>query len=204
VGKEIKSQLKEAAGSLPDYVIACVGGGSNAIGAFDEFLDEESVNLIGVEAGGIGSQVGEHAARFQGGKIGVVEGYKSYWLQDENGQVEDTVSISAGLDYAGIGPLHALLHDSGRVKYTSATDSEVLEAVKKLAETEGILSALESAHALVEAIRLAPTLSTDKTIVVNLSGRGEKDLFIFGRHLSSSSFREFIERYAKELKEGKK
>ena len=185
---------------LPDYVIACVGGGSNAIGAFNEFLEDESVQLIGVEAGGQGSEVGQHAARFQGGRVGVVEGYKSYWLQDQHGQVQDTVSISAGLDYAGIGPLHALLHDEGRVKYTSATDKEVLEAVKTLAETEGILSALESAHALVEAIKLAPTLDKNKSIVVNLSGRGEKDLFIFGRHLSSNSFREFIERYAEELK----
>ncbi len=202
VGEEIKNQLAEQEGTLPDYVIACVGGGSNAIGAFNEFLDEESVQLIGVEAGGQGPEVGQHAARFQGGRVGVVEGYKSYWLQDEHGQVQDTVSISAGLDYAGIGPLHAFLHDQGRVKYTSATDKEVLESVKTLAETEGILSALESAHGLVEAIRLAPSLATDKTIVVNLSGRGEKDLFIFGRHLSSNSFREFIERYAEELKEG--
>ncbi len=201
VGEEIKSQLVEQQRTLPDYVIACVGGGSNAIGAFNEFLEEESVQLIGVEAGGQGPEVGQHAARFQGGRVGVVEGYKSYWLQDEHGQVQDTVSISAGLDYAGIGPLHAFLHDQGRVKYTSATDKEVLEAVKTLAENEGILSALESAHGLVEAIRLAPTLSKDKTIVVNLSGRGEKDLFIFGRHLSSSSFREFIERYAEEFKE---
>jgi len=202
VGEEIKAQLQDQQGVLPDYVIACVGGGSNAIGAFNEFLEDESVQLIGVEAGGQGSEVGQHAARFQGGRVGVVEGYKSYWLQDEHGQVQDTVSISAGLDYAGIGPLHALLHDRGRVQYTSATDKEVLEAVKTLAETEGILSALESAHALVEAIKLAPTLDKDKTIVVNLSGRGEKDLFIFGRHLSSNSFREFIERYAEELKNG--
>ena len=200
VGQEIRDQTLSYEGRSPDYIIACVGGGSNAIGAFSEFLTEEDVALIGVEAGGEGKELGSHAARFQGGKIGVVEGYKSYWLQDSNGQIADTSSISAGLDYAGIGPLHALLHDKKRVRYTSATDSEVLEAVKTLAQTEGILSALESAHALVEAIKLAPTLDKSKVIVVNLSGRGEKDLFILGRHLSSDSFREFVARYAEELK----
>ena len=199
VGHEIRAQIAERVGSLPDYVIACVGGGSNAIGAFDAFLEEESVKLIGVEAGGEGISPGKHAARFQGGSLGVVEGYKTLWLQDEHGQIEDTKSISAGLDYAGVGPLHALFHDTRRVDYKFATDSEVLEAVKLLVSTEGILSALESAHAVAEATKLAPTLSKDKTIVVNLSGRGEKDLFIFGRHLDSSAFRDFIGRYAEEL-----
>jgi len=199
VGHEIRAQLTERCGKLPDYVIACVGGGSNAIGAFDAFFEEESVKLIGVEAGGEGISPGNHAARFEGGRVGVVEGYKSYWLQDEAGQITDTKSISAGLDYAGIGPLHALLHDSGRVEYKYATDVEVLEAVKLLASKEGIIPALESAHAVVEATKLAPTLSKDKVIVVNLSGRGEKDLFIFGQHLDSSAFRDFISRYAESL-----
>lgn len=199
VGQEIRQQMKEKCGGLPDYIIACVGGGSNAIGAFNEFFHEDSVNLIGVEAGGSGIKPGQHAARFEGGKPGVVEGYKSYWLQDTIGQIEDTKSISAGLDYAGIGPLHAYLNDCGRVEYTYALDKEVLEAVKKLAQTEGLISALESAHALAEAIKLAPTLGSEKKIVVNMSGRGEKDLFIFGRHLESAAFRDFISRYAKEL-----
>ncbi|MCB0323568.1 MAG: tryptophan synthase subunit beta [Bdellovibrionales bacterium] len=198
VGQEIRSQLDDAEGRLPDYVIACVGGGSNSIGAFDEFLAERSVKLIGVEAGGKGIASGSHASRFAGGRLGVVEGYKSYWLLDQHGQVADTHSISAGLDYAGIGPLHALLHDEKRVEYTSATDEEVLAAFQRLARTEGVFSALESAHAVAHAIRLAPTLPRDKIIVVNLSGRGEKDIFILAKHLADTTFVEFLKDYLSE------
>ncbi len=197
VGREIKAQLKSREGRLPDYVIACVGGGSNSLGAFDAFLGDSSVSLIGVEAGGKGKKMGSHAARFQGGKLGVVEGYKSYWLLDEQGQVADTHSISAGLDYAGIGPLHALLREKGRVQYTSATDKEVLSAIKTLASTEGIFPALESAHAFAYAIKLAPSLPRKKIIVVNMSGRGDKDLFILAKALDDKKFFEFLKDYAR-------
>lgn len=195
VGEEIKEQLREATGKLPDVVMACVGGGSNAIGAFDAFFDEPSVKLVGVEAGGLGPKSGQHAIRFQGGTPGVVEGYKSYWLQNTDGQVSATHSISAGLDYAGIGPLHAFLRDQGRVSYTYATDREVLEAFKLLAKTEGIFPALESAHAVAEAIKLAPKLSSRQTIVVNVSGRGEKDIFILARNLGDKQFMRFLRDY---------
>jgi tryptophan synthase beta chain len=198
VGKEIKKQITEATGSSPDYVIACVGGGSNSIGAFDTFLSDPKVKLIGVEAGGKGLRSGKHAVRFKGGRLGVVEGYKSYWLLDKDGQVADTHSISAGLDYAGIGPIHAHLHDSGRVEYTSASDKEVLAAVKMLAQTEGVISALESAHAVAHAIALAPTLSSRKTIVINLSGRGDKDIFILAKHIGDEKFTDFLKDYVNE------
>ena len=198
VGREISQQMRRKTGRLPDYVIACVGGGSNAAGAFHPFLRHRRVNLIGVEAGGKGIRSGKHAARFKVGRIGIVEGYKSYWLLDEHGQVSDTHSISAGLDYAGAGPLHALLHDSGRVQYTLATDEKVLEAVKIMARSEGVIPALESAHALAEAIRLAPTLSSKKTIVVNMSGRGDKDIFILARHLGDEEFLRFLKNYARD------
>ena len=145
-------------------MIACVGGGSNAIGLFYEFLDDKSVNMIGVEAGGQGISK-KHASRFNGGKYGIIEGYKSYFLQDENGNTLPTHSLSAGLDYAGIGPGHAYLKETGRVKYVSATDKEVLKAFQLLAKNEGIISALESAHAVVEAVKLAPTLAKDKIII---------------------------------------
>jgi tryptophan synthase beta chain len=191
VSKEIKQQLP----TLPDYVIACVGGGSNAIGAFNEFLETPEVKLIGVEAGGLGIESGKHASRFNGGRVGVVEGYKSYWLQDEDGQVANTHSISAGLDYPGVGPLHAFLHDTKRVTYTYATDDKVLDAVKLLAKNEGLISALESAHALAHAIELAPTLSKEKTIVVNMSGRGDKDIFLFAKHFKDEKFYDFIHNY---------
>ncbi len=199
VGKEIKAQFRSLTGRLPDYVIACVGGGSNAIGAFDAFLLDKEVALIGVEAGGKGMKRGLHAARFQGGTLGVVEGYKSYWLQDDHGQVGETSSVSAGLDYAGVGPLHAYLHDTKRVEYSYATDKDVLRAFKLLAKTEGILSSLESAHALSHAIKLAPKLSSKKTIVVNLSGRGDKDIFIFARHIKDKHFLKFLKNYLQQL-----
>ncbi|MDD2942489.1 MAG: tryptophan synthase subunit beta [bacterium] len=195
ISREIKQQMKEATGHLPNYVIACVGGGSNAAGAFDAFLGEKSVELIGVEAGGQGKARGQNAARFSSGKIGVVEGFRSFWLLDEDGQVDDTHSISAGLDYAGVGPLHAYLHETGRVTYTSATDKQVLAAFQLLARHEGILPALESSHAVAEAVRLAPTLKPTQTIVVNLSGRAEKDIFIIAKNFADENFKEFMENW---------
>lgn len=197
VGREIKKQVKKAENVLPDVIIACVGGGSNAMGAFTEFIKHKEVRLIGVEAGGRGKKVGQHAARFQGGEVGVVEGFKSYFLQDSDGQLEQTHSISAGLDYAGIGPELAYLHDSKRVEFTSAKDNEVLEAFKLLTHLEGIIPALESSHALVEAIKLAPKLAKDKVIVVNLSGRGDKDLFILARAMKDLKFYEFMKEEVK-------
>lgn len=203
VGDEIRSQMLELTGRLPDVVIACVGGGSNALGAFDAFLEEKKVTLVGVEAGGHGVRSGKHAVRLQGGQPGVVEGYKSYWLQNEDGQIAETHSISAGLDYAGIGPLHAHLHDVGRVHYTHATDKDVLKAFSMLARTEGIFAALESSHAVAEAIRLAPTLPRTKSIVINVSGRGEKDIFILAKHLADSSFTDFMRNYLREMEDQK-
>lgn len=197
VSKEIKSQIKEQTGKLPDYVVACVGGGSNAAGAFDNFLKDSSVNLIGIEAGGKGPKTKEHAIRLKTNKVGVVEGYKSYWLLDEDGQVANTHSISAGLDYAGIGPLHAYLKKTKRVNYKFATDSEVLSAFKLLAKTEGIFASLESSHAVAYATKLAKSLSPSKTIVVNLSGRGDKDIFILAKHLAADNFNKFLKDYTK-------
>ncbi|MDE2590366.1 MAG: tryptophan synthase subunit beta, partial [Patescibacteria group bacterium] len=189
IGKEIKKQLQTQEGVLPNYVIACVGGGSNAIGAFYEFIPQKNVQLIGVEAGGRGKGVGENAVRLAGnGRVGVIEGYKSYFLQDTDGNVLPTHSISAGLDYPGIGPEFAHLRDSGRVSFVSATDTEVLAAVQVLAQTEGIIPALESAHAVAYALKLAPTLSKNKVIVVNLSGRGDKDLFILAKAFKDRKF----------------
>ncbi len=180
---EMKQQILEKEGRLPTAVIACVGGGSNAIGAFYEFIPDRQVRLIGVEAGGRGTALGEHAARFSGGVPGVLQGTFSYVLQDENGQIAQTHSVSAGLDYASIGPEHAALHDSGRAEYVSQDDQSALDAVVKLARTEGILPALESAHAVAEALRLAPTMPARDILVVNLSGRGDKDMGILAQEL---------------------
>jgi tryptophan synthase beta chain len=180
---EAKQQFAEQVGRNPDVVIACVGGGSNAIGAFYEFIPDSSVRLIGVEAGGRGSALGDHAARFSGGLPGVLQGTYSYVLQNDAGQVASTHSVSAGLDYASVGPEHAMLHDSKRAEYVSATDDEALNAVKVLAQTEGILPALESAHAVAHAIKLAPTLGKDKVIMINVSGRGDKDMGILAREM---------------------
>jgi len=184
IGREIKAQILEKEGRLPSAIIACVGGGSNAIGAFYEFIPDRQVRLIGVEAGGRGTALGEHAARFEGGAPGVLQGTFSYVLQDEDGQIALTHSVSAGLDYASIGPEHAMLHDSGRAEYLSRNDAEALDAVVKLARIEGILPALESAHAVAEAIRIAPSLDPREILVVNLSGRGDKDMGILARELN--------------------
>jgi tryptophan synthase beta chain len=184
IGREAREQILRKEGRLPSAVIACVGGGSNAIGAFYEFIPDAQVRLIGVEAGGRSEKLGEHAARFHGGSPGVLQGTYSYLLQDENGQVSLTHSVSAGLDYASVGPEHAALHDSGRAEYVSATDQAALDATVRLARTEGILPALESAHAVAECLRIAPAMTRHDILVVNLSGRGDKDMGILSRELS--------------------
>ena len=188
IGIEMRQQILEKEGRLPTAILACVGGGSNAIGAFHEFLSDlpgnDKVRLIGVEAGGRGKTLGDHAARFEGGVPGVLQGTYSYVLQDENGQVSLTHSVSAGLDYATVGPEHAALHDCGRAEYVSADDAHVMEAVVKLARTEGILPALESAHAVAECMRIAPTMPSRDILVINLSGRGDKDMGIIARELN--------------------
>jgi len=176
IGKEARAQIIEAEGRLPELLIACVGGGSNAIGLFYDFLREPGIRMIGVEAGGRGPSLGDHAARFQGGSKGILQGTLSYVLQDENGQIAGTHSVSAGLDYPSIGPEHADLHDRGRVEYTSVTDEAALEAFQILSRMEGIIPALESAHAIAELIRMAPELEKDTLVIVNLSGRGDKDV----------------------------
>jgi tryptophan synthase beta chain len=175
IGREARAQIRQMEGALPDLLIACVGGGSNAIGLFHAFRDD-GVGMIGVEAGGRGIEPGQHAARFAGGLPGVLHGTYTYVLQDEDGQVCTTHSVSAGLDYAAVGPEHAYLHDSARVDYTYATDAEALDAFFKLSQLEGIIPALESAHAVAEAIKRAREMRPDQIILVNLSGRGDKDL----------------------------
>jgi tryptophan synthase beta chain len=184
ISVEARQQILEAEGRLPSAVLACVGGGSNAIGAFYEFIPDKTVRLIGVEAGGRGPELGEHAARFQGGTPGVLQGTYSYVLQDDVGQISNTHSVSAGLDYASVGPEHAALHDSRRATYVSASDEDALQATVRLARLEGILPALESAHAVAEAIRIAPTMSRNDILLVNVSGRGDKDMGILARELN--------------------
>jgi tryptophan synthase beta chain len=176
IGDEARAQIIEAEKRLPDLLIACVGGGSNAIGLFYPFLEDKSVQMIGVEAGGLGIKPEQHAARFHGGSLGVLQGTRSYILQDPDGQIQGTHSVSAGLDYAAVGPEHAFLHDAKRVEYTYATDEKALEAFMKLARLEGIIPALESSHAIAEVIQRAPKLGKDTLIIVNLSGRGDKDV----------------------------
>jgi tryptophan synthase beta chain len=176
IGDEARAQILEKEKRLPDMLIACVGGGSNAIGLFYPFLDDKSVKLVGVEAGGLGIKPEQHAARFQGGSLGVLQGTRSYILQDEFGQIQSTHSVSAGLDYAAVGPEHAWLRDASRAEYTYATDDQALEAFMKLARLEGIIPALESAHAVAECMVRAPKLGKDALIIVNLSGRGDKDV----------------------------
>jgi tryptophan synthase beta chain len=176
IGDEARKQILQREERLPDLLIACVGGGSNAIGLFYPFLNDAEVAMTGVEAGGGGIIRGKHAARFQGGKLGVLQGTKTWLLADEDGQIELTHSVSAGLDYAAIGPEHSFLKDAGRVNYSFATDEEALAAFHKLASLEGIIPALESAHAIAEVIKVAPSMNPDQLIVVNLSGRGDKDV----------------------------
>jgi tryptophan synthase beta chain len=188
IGREARAQILEAEGRLPDEIIACVGGGSNAMGIFYEFLPEKSVKLIGVEAGGRGSALGDHAARIAagitGGAPGVLQGTYTYVLQDDAGQIASTHSVSAGLDYPAIGPEHAELKESGRAEYVAASDAEALEACTLLARTEGIIPALESAHAMAEAVKRAPTMKKTDAIIVNVSGRGDKDIGILREQLA--------------------
>jgi tryptophan synthase beta chain len=176
IGDEARKQILEKEGRLPNLLLACVGGGSNAIGLFYPFLNDSSVQMVGVEAGGHGIVPEQHAARVHGGSLGVLQGTRSYILQDEFGQIQSTHSVSAGLDYAAVGPEHAWLHDQGRVQYSYATDEKALEAFMRLARTEGIIPALESSHAVAEAIQRAPTMKPDDLIIVNMSGRGDKDV----------------------------
>ena len=183
IGRETRKQILKAEGRLPTAVIACVGGGSNSIGIFHEFIADKKVNLIGVEAGGRGSELGEHAARFRGGLPGVLQGTYSYVLQDSNGQIATTHSISAGLDYPSIGPEHAALADSKRAEYVAASDQEALDACVMLSRTEGIIPALESAHAVAECVKRAPRMKKSDVIVVNVSGRGDKDIGILRENL---------------------
>jgi tryptophan synthase beta chain len=176
IGQETREQILAAEGRLPDEMVACVGGGSNAIGFFHEFLEEPTVRLVGVEAGGRAISPGQHAARFQGGRMGILQGCKTYILQNDDGQIEPTHSVSAGLDYAAIGPEHAYYRDLGRIEYAYACDADVLKAFQFLCRTEGILPALESTHAIDYAIRRAPEMGSGKILCVNLSGRGDKDV----------------------------
>ena len=183
IGQETRRQMLAREGRLPDYLVACVGGGSNSIGLFYPFLKDRGVRMVGVEAAGLGLRSGRHAASILGGRVGVLHGSKSYLLQDRAGQIRHTHSIAAGLDYPGVGPELSYLRDQGRVHFISATDREAADALRLLAEVEGIISALESAHAVAEAIRLAPRLKRNQTIVVNLSGRGDKDMDTVGEYL---------------------
>jgi len=176
IGQEARRQILEAEGRLPNTLIACVGGGSNAIGLFFEFVGDESVKMIGVEAGGRAILPGEHAARFDGGQYGMLHGAISYVLQDDNGQIGSTHSVSAGLDYASVGPEHAYFFKSGRVQYTHASDEEALEGFKACARLEGIIPALESSHAIAHAMKAVPQMPKDEIVIINLSGRGDKDV----------------------------
>ena len=176
IGREARKQILSVEGRLPNCLVACVGGGSNSIGLFYPFLKDQDVGMVGVEAGGLGLTTGKHAARFAGGKPGVLHGTMTYLLQDPHGQVNLTHSVSAGLDYPAVGPEHSLHHDTGRIRYTSATDDEALAAFDLMSQEEGIIPALESAHAMAEVIKLAPTMKKNQIMVVNLSGRGDKDV----------------------------
>ena len=185
ISMESRKQMLDMTGRLPDAVVACVGGGSNAIGAFFEYLEDETVGLYAVEAGGRGIRLGEHAARFAGGKLGVLQGCLTYILQDSEGQIQDTHSVSAGLDYAAVGPEHAFYQERGRTQFTYATDDECLDAFKTLAHTEGVIPALESSHAVAYGMKLAKSLTPDKQVLINLSGRGDKDMVSAARAMGS-------------------
>ncbi len=193
IGREVKEQIRKAEDRLPDLLVACVGGGSNAIGLFSPFLEEEKIQFYGVEAGGIGPEPGFHARRFSvHSRPGIAQGYKSYFIQNEDGQISPTHSISAGLDYAGIGPELAYLHDIKRIHFDSVSDDEALRAFETLTRTEGIMPALESAHAVAYAIKLASKLPKDNLMVVNISGRGDKDIFITARELDFKNWIDFL------------
>ena len=198
IGRETKEQLIEFEGKLPDVIVACVGGGSNAIGIFYPFIENEEVRLIGVEAAGYGLETGQHAASINGGTVGILHGMKSYFLQNEWGQIEPTHSISAGLDYPGVGPEHSHLKEIGRAEYITATDEEALEGFLLLSRTEGIIPALESSHAVIKGVELAKELGKDKVVVINLSGRGDKDVQQVKNYLDTNP--EIYERLERNLK----
>ena len=189
ISKETKKQILDKEGRLPDYVVACVGGGSNSIGMFAEFLDDQDVKLVGVEAAGCGIETGRHASAFSVGKAGVLHGMKSYLLQDQDGNVQIASSISAGLDYPGVGPEHSYLHDSGRVSYVSATDDEAMEALLELCKVEGIIPAIESAHALAHILKMCENLTEDDIVVMCLSGRGDKDVHTIADYFKDRGYR---------------
>lgn len=199
IGKEVREQFAQYKTGSPDYLIACVGGGSNAIGFFNEFLEDKDIRMIGAEAGGISDAPGKNASRIAGsiGKLGIVQGYKSIFLQDDDGQLLPTHSISAGLDYAGIGPQLAYLAEIGRIDFRSIRDTEVLDALKFFAQTEGVIAALESSHALAAAMKLAKKIGKGKTIVVNVSGRGDKDIFITAGAMKDPNWIEFLKTESK-------
>jgi tryptophan synthase beta chain len=199
IGEEAKQQILEIEGKLPDVIVACVGGGSNAIGIFYPFIEDAQVRLVGVEAGGYGIETGMHAASINGGTIGVLHGMKSYFIQDEWGQIESTHSISAGLDYPGVGPEHAFLKEIKRAEYITATDEEALEGFLLLSRTEGIIPALESSHAVIKAVEIAKSLDKSKSVVINLSGRGDKDVQSVKNLLDTD--KELYERLLSRLKE---
>ena len=186
IGRETREQMLEREGKLPDTILACIGGGSNAIGLFHPFLDDESVSIVGVEAAGLGIDTGKHAASLSGGQPGVLHGNRTYLLQNDDGQIYDAHSISAGLDYPGIGPEHSWLHETGRVNYESVTDAEALEAFQLCCRTEGIIPALEPAHALAHVAKIAPEMSRDQIIVMNMCGRGDKDVFAVAEALGEN------------------
>ncbi|MCK5445320.1 MAG: pyridoxal-phosphate dependent enzyme, partial [Rhodospirillaceae bacterium] len=185
IGNEVRDQIIEAEGRLPDTLVACIGGGSNALGLFHPFLDDADVRIVAVEAAGKGIESGEHAASLSAGSPGVLHGNRTYLLQDDDGQIKEAHSISAGLDYPGIGPEHSWLHDIGRAEYVSITDDEALAAFQLLTRLEGIIPALESAHAIAYVEKLAPTLAKDNILILNLSGRGDKDLATVAAHTGS-------------------
>jgi tryptophan synthase beta chain len=185
IGNETRAQMTKAEGRLPDSLVACIGGGSNAIGLFHPFLDDAAVQMFAVEASGKGIETGLHAASIAAGKPGVLHGNRTFLLQNDDGQITEAHSISAGLDYPGIGPEHAWLHDTGRVQYVSATDDEALSAFQLCSRMDGIIPALESAHAIAHVVRMAPTLPSDHLLVCNLSGRGDKDIFSVAHHLGT-------------------
>ncbi|MGK5091212.1 tryptophan synthase subunit beta [Deltaproteobacteria bacterium TL4] len=199
IGAESRTQMQALTGRLPDRIYACVGGGSNACGMFIPFLDDDAVELVGVEAGGLGIETGKHAVRFAGGRVGVAQGYKTYFLQNEEGQMQPTHSIAAGLDYIGVSPILSYLHDLKRIRFESATDEEVVEAARLLIRKEGIIPALESSHALAGIFREAGALSKDQILLVNLSGRGDKDIFNMAEALSDKNWKEFLKKKAANL-----
>lgn len=198
IGQEVKRQMLEREGRLPDHIFACVGGGSNALGIFTAFLEDEQVKLHGVEAGGEGLASGRHASRLSSseGKIGVAQGYKSFFLQDQEGQMKETHSVAAGLDYVGVSPILSYLKEKGRVQFHSATDQEVVEALKLTMRKEGIIPALESAHAFAYAFAYLPTTNKDEVVVINQSGRGDKDIFTIAEALGDKQWRDFIQHKA--------